>query len=505
MDFVVAGFLFINNGDLTFTERSVGHLFFGSVTLAADDFDNDGDLDLLEDGGVPDRFIWRNNGNADFIRDISALPNPSSGSMPRWGGVAVVDLNDDGWPDLIQYSNKVGAGYEAFVLMNDGTGQYPSENMIVIPGSSEYATYAHALVNFGTVDSSTPLTSKYSNLNVDFGYKDPILTANSASSFEFEFTSTIAKTSIHAAILASVACTDDNSSIQVKDGMKTSTFVSSVVTGTSSAKITKNIEGDVNIVDKNAGSAILNYCLRADIYDDSDPNVSVGAKKVDLNLTIVYDTTGDFVIDSITTNEFTASDATAQATRSVGIQVFKDSCTGCEIVAGDTNDCFTSDVAAIGDTLALCLKGDAADIELAGVQSATVEARGFVSNIVAYQGNQVVGEDNFVTSTAINNGEVTLETLLIPSYFDTLTGGTNRSITISGTLLVRYISRVRQLSSAGRNLQVQTEPDSTRFAVDIPLENREFPKMSEVDEGNCAIGIGCSVFAVIACVALVFL
>ncbi len=78
------------------------------------------------------------------------------------------------------------------------------------------------------------------------------------------------------------------------------------------------------------------------------------------------------------------------------------------------------------------------------------------------------GDDNFVTSTTVKNGEVTLETLLLPAYYDALNGGANGFITVSGTALVSYIPS-RHLNAAGRMLQRVPEDSSTPFAIEIPL------------------------------------
>lgn len=103
--------LYINNGDLTFTERAkdFGLAYSPSSTHSAFfDYDRDGDLDayILVNGdargdnytrkGLTDR-LFRNNGNNTFT-DVSA----EAGINDRgYGlGLGVGDLNDDQWPDL---------------------------------------------------------------------------------------------------------------------------------------------------------------------------------------------------------------------------------------------------------------------------------------------------------------------------------------------------------------------------------------------------------------------
>lgn len=103
--------LYINNGDLTFTERAkeFGLAYSPNSTHSAFfDYDRDGDLDVyvLVNGdargnnytrkGLTDH-LFRNNGNNTFT-DVTA----ESGINDRgYGlGVGVGDLNDDQWPDI---------------------------------------------------------------------------------------------------------------------------------------------------------------------------------------------------------------------------------------------------------------------------------------------------------------------------------------------------------------------------------------------------------------------
>ena len=113
--------LFINNGDLTFSERSheYGLDFIGlSIHAAFFDYDKDGDLDcyLLNNsirsvGGydlrkdqrkIPDTLGGNkllNNDNGKFT-DVSADAGIYTSAIGFGLGVAVGDLNHDGWPDM---------------------------------------------------------------------------------------------------------------------------------------------------------------------------------------------------------------------------------------------------------------------------------------------------------------------------------------------------------------------------------------------------------------------
>lgn len=275
------------------------------------------------------------------------------------------------------------------------------------------------------------------------------------------------------------------------------------MTGSSNATLTRDIENDIDISRKNIGTVTLNYCLRADLYDDSNPNFSVGARKVDLTLEINYDNEGNFNVTSIQTSEFVASDVDSSATRSVGIEIYKDSCSyGCEIVTGE-DSCFNSEEnrAKIGDTITLCLKADAADVELRGIESAKVDAgNAFSSDIVSFEGDGTPGRDNFVTTTSVANGEVTIKTLLIPAYYDALNGGADASLKLSGTALLNYIqSNGRQrdlLGSRGahhRRLQNENQVldgEISPFSVKIPLDKLDtIPNLAHDGSGSNSAGM----------------
>ncbi|KAL7462723.1 hypothetical protein ACHAXS_003098, partial [Conticribra weissflogii] len=307
-------------------------------------------------------------------------------------------------------------------------------------------------------------------------------------SFQFEFTNSISGSTIHAAIIADTFCNDTNSNLEVKQGVTNA--IGPVVVDATLATLTKEVESEVALADKNNGSATLQYCLRADLYDDSDSSFSVAAKKVNLQVDIAYETDSDFSITNILTSEFVASSASASATRSVGIKVFKDSCdSGCEIVDGDASGCFAGEnKAAVGDVLTLCLDAEDADVDLTGIESATVNAADYSSAIVVFAEGGSAGTDNFVTTTSVASGQVTLETLLIPAYYDALDGGAGGSLEVSGTVLLSYVaSSGRRL---GRELQDGNQvQDASPFSLSIPLENpNDIPKVVEVGSGSSASG-----------------
>ncbi|KAL7463333.1 hypothetical protein ACHAXS_003711 [Conticribra weissflogii] len=356
------------------------------------------------------------------------------------------------------------------------------------------------------------IISKYSDLNTSFGYTDAIVSASSNSSFQFNFTNTIPRSTIHAAIVAASACDETNSASIVKDGMNIDNIIGSVVIGTKVASLTKSIEADVDVtVKNNGGPATLQFCLRADLFDDSDSNVSVGAQKVNLNLDIVYETRSGFLIKSIETSEFRASDVSADATRSVGLKIFKNSCyNGCELVPGDSNSCFVANKAAIGDILSLCIKADDADVELMGLEYAKVVAGGYTSNIVTETFAGTAGEDNFVTTTIVENGEVSLKTLLLPAYYDAL-DGLEGSIEITGTALLMYVSnrRLGGIDDDMRELNAESSASSDEivyFSIAIPVQKNPVPALSwpEKESSACRTGFGLAALTVACGVVDIF-
>jgi len=372
-------------------------------------------------------------------------------------------------------------------------------------------------------DTLSVSSQKYSNILTNFGFNNANLTANSTSSFQFQFTNSIPGSTIHAAIVSATLCNATNSAFQIKDGGTSVGIMGPVISNAIIATINRDIESDIDVEGKNSGEVALNYCLRADLYDDSKPSFSVAARKVNLLLNITYQNESEFSITSIQTNEFVASDTSVSDTRSIGIEVFKDSCTsGCEIVDDDNNECFTSetDKASIGDILTLCLKAEDTDVGLIGIESASVTAREtFTSDIVSFEASGTPGSDNFVTSTSVANGEVTLETLLLPAYYDALDGGSNGTLKVSGTVLVEYIeSSVRNLGylhvgvddeyrrqlqdgnqdDRDRQLQNvnQSQDEKSPFSINIPLGiSDNIPKIAQerTENSSTSVHIGAGV------------
>jgi len=119
--------LYKNNGDATFTEITTGEAVTDvgcSFSSAFEDYDNDGDLDLVVSNGFCNgsilNFLYLNDGTGGFTRDLSSVADLST---PCSYGVAWGDVNNDGFPDLCFATcnnNDVGLNPEDIFYLNSG-------------------------------------------------------------------------------------------------------------------------------------------------------------------------------------------------------------------------------------------------------------------------------------------------------------------------------------------------------------------------------------------------
>ena len=152
--------LYINNGDLTFTESAqlYGLDFQGFSTQAAFfDYDRDGDLDMyllnhavhtektygraslryMDSGPEGDR-LYRNNAENGEIR-FTPVTNEAGIFSSHIGyglGVGITDINNDGWPD-IYVSNDFNENDYLYINQTDGT--FKEQISLMVKNSSRFS------------------------------------------------------------------------------------------------------------------------------------------------------------------------------------------------------------------------------------------------------------------------------------------------------------------------------------------------------------------------------
>jgi hypothetical protein len=151
-----ANLLFINNGNMTFTEKAAEYGlndkgFSGHSTFL--DYDLDGDLDLFVINQVVDinfkilemkahnamieqyhtSTFYRNNGNHTFT-DVSKAAGVQSNAFSL--SATVCDLNLDGWPDIYVCNDYMMSD---FVYINNHHGGFTDENRKMLRHTSYFA------------------------------------------------------------------------------------------------------------------------------------------------------------------------------------------------------------------------------------------------------------------------------------------------------------------------------------------------------------------------------
>ena len=158
--------LFVNNGDLTFTEKGAAYGLddWGiSVQAAFFDYDLDGDLDmyLLNNSANPERSIFKNFNDLDispytgdkifnnengYFTEVKEFIGINRSKLGDGLGVAVVDLNNDLYPDIYISNDFAGRDYLYF---NNGDGTFNESAL----KSMEHISYSSMGNNAADIDN----------------------------------------------------------------------------------------------------------------------------------------------------------------------------------------------------------------------------------------------------------------------------------------------------------------------------------------------------------------
>jgi hypothetical protein len=124
----------------------------GGSAVAAADFDNDGDVDVIG-GSVNDYgFIvyYQNDGQGHFSRQEIVIPNAEcTGTV----GLTAKDFNNDGWPDIFGATDAWNAGNQAhmWIYLNKGATD------VVVPGSDPPETERVVTWEFKCLNACLPI------------------------------------------------------------------------------------------------------------------------------------------------------------------------------------------------------------------------------------------------------------------------------------------------------------------------------------------------------------
>lgn len=133
---------FLQRGDGTFSDRQddgLIHSPFGWGTSVAD-YDNDGDGDIIYHGGLDagigvvtaPGIILNNDGQGRFSRDAAALAGSTDHQRRSVHGMAVGDLNEDGFVDIVSVSNfDVPVNIPLFPITPLGNPEFDVDGAIV--------------------------------------------------------------------------------------------------------------------------------------------------------------------------------------------------------------------------------------------------------------------------------------------------------------------------------------------------------------------------------------
>ncbi|MEM7513663.1 MAG: FG-GAP-like repeat-containing protein, partial [Bacteroidota bacterium] len=116
--------LYLNDGTGEFTEDKSAQISpAGSSSIEFEDFDSDGDVDLVLSGRspslVPFTELYINNGSGDFsLREGGSISGISAGE------ISSADIDNDGDKDLLITGQSTGIGGLTELYTNDGSGNF---------------------------------------------------------------------------------------------------------------------------------------------------------------------------------------------------------------------------------------------------------------------------------------------------------------------------------------------------------------------------------------------
>jgi len=166
---LVAG-IYRNNGNGTFAKISAPLLPVAFGSLAWGDYDNDGDLDLIQTGGQltldffkPITRVLKNEGSGFVVADLG-LPKMLS-TAATWG-----DYDSDGDLDLLlSGAEAINGSITARLYRNDGAGVFEQSIFLIgtMFGASDWADFDGDgdldLLASGQISALLPLTNLYEN------------------------------------------------------------------------------------------------------------------------------------------------------------------------------------------------------------------------------------------------------------------------------------------------------------------------------------------------------
>lgn len=340
------------------------------------------------------------------------------------------------------------------------------------PTSASPTSAPQANVSPATAEGAVPLIT----------FSDAIVTND--DSFEITFNNPLDQSEIYAAVVSHSRCDDGNSNVQVD-----SSYAGAVV-GSSSVTLSQSINDLISAEQRNSGSVLLEFCLRADVHAPGFPS-SLLASKMSLGITVHFedessivlgDSTSGFSIDVVTA-DFSESSAGYTTERGISVGAILGECA----TPGDEGPY------ELGSTLKFCVKSTDSDVVISSLDNVSFSD---------LDGNPILGitdsagEPSFVTTlNGLDSKEVDVATMMTTTIFDQGYGGT--TIKVQGTVSVTYIDQPPN----ARRRQLKTEeiqPFTLKISVGESATQAEtYYDRSATPAGNIAIG------AIIAGVAIV--